>query len=157
MLKALYPQKEFRRAIETFELQPILDYDDVDTSVDTNSTLSNSTFPNSVSNSNSSQSANLTSVNAAQTNGSNSNSNNSTKYENVTRENIFVYLKKLRLFSANTLLGSPRLRQLRVKNGSCKSEKGAKFISVKHRCYPEYDKEDEDTDPFGPKEKSHTG
>jgi hypothetical protein len=51
------------------------------------------------------------------------------------------------IYYENKLLGSPRIRQLRVRNNSCKVN--SVFKSQFTACYGEYSAANEDTAPFG--------
>ncbi len=51
------------------------------------------------------------------------------------------------IYYENKLLGSPRIRQLRVKNNSCKVN--SLFNGEIKSCYGEYSYSNEDTAPFG--------
>jgi len=56
------------------------------------------------------------------------------------------------IYYENKLLGVPRIRQLRVKNGSC--EVHPDFRQEILECYDSYNEKKEDTAPYGPKNSS---
>ena len=62
-----------------------------------------------------------------------------TWYNNDNASNMIYY--------ENKLLGLPRIRQVRVKNGSCKIQK--QFAADINTCYDSYSYSSEDQSPFG--------
>ena len=64
-------------------------------------------------------------------------------------ENLYD-LKSSRIYYENILLGLPRVRQLKVRNGTCKVH--AFFRSLMDECYDKYTSKNEDMADFGLKQ-----
>ncbi|XP_061279589.1 polycystin-2-like protein 2 isoform X2 [Bos javanicus] len=65
-------------------------------------------------------------------------------------ENLYDLKNSSRIYYENILLGLPRVRQLKVRNGTCKVH--SFFRSLMDECYDKYTSKNEDTADFGLKQ-----
>ena len=65
-------------------------------------------------------------------------------------ENLYDLKNSSRIYYENILLGLPRVRQLKVRNGTCKVH--SFFRSLMDECYDKYTSKNEDVADFGLKQ-----
>ena len=65
-------------------------------------------------------------------------------------EKLYDLKNSSRIYYENILLGLPRVRQLKVRNGTCKVY--SFFLSLMDECYDKYTSKNEDMADFGLKQ-----
>lgn len=65
-----------------------------------------------------------------------------------TNQNLYNLKNSSRIYYENIILGVPRVRQLKVRNDTCKVYSA--FQSLMTECYDKYTAENEDLSDFGP-------
>lgn len=69
-----------------------------------------------------------------------------------TNKTLYNLKNSSRIYYENILLGVPRVRQLRVRNNTCKVY--SSFQSLMSECYDKYTSSNEDTSDFGLKQET---